>query len=233
MNKLKEIREKKGLTLKELSDALKKNDINISPDSLAKYERGERKPKYDKWVGIATFYGVTVPYLQGIAFTKYDIYKILNDDYLSNVELTLAVVKYLTYTNIQSPESLFSKDELINFDSKVQEYWKTNFSFIFSSETVASLLYMDKHSRHSFKIDQKLIYVIDKKTLDITKTPISKAFDDITEEKEFCLKYFWLDRDEITRFASKKAINKYIDEAIKELKEFKEVLKDLPDNKQK
>ena len=61
MNRLKELREKKGLTLKELSATLKKQDVIISPDSLAKYERGERKPKYDKWAGIAKFYGVLYP----------------------------------------------------------------------------------------------------------------------------------------------------------------------------
>lgn len=72
MNKLKELREKKGLTLKQLSDALKENNVNISPDSLAKYERGERKPKYDKWVGIAKFYGVPVPYLQGLTISEDD-----------------------------------------------------------------------------------------------------------------------------------------------------------------
>lgn len=73
MNRLKELREKKGLTLKELSEALKKDDINISPDSLAKYERGERKPKYEKIISLAKFYDVSVQYLQGLEPDLYTI----------------------------------------------------------------------------------------------------------------------------------------------------------------
>ena len=84
MNKLKELREKKGLTLKELSDALKEKNIKISPDSLAKYERGERKPKYDKLIEIAKFYGVPTAFLQGTAFSKNEIFEIVSKEYVNS-----------------------------------------------------------------------------------------------------------------------------------------------------
>ena len=65
MNRLKELRKKEGLTLKEVSDKLKARDVKVLPDSLAKYERGDREPKLETWQKLADFFQVSVPYLQG------------------------------------------------------------------------------------------------------------------------------------------------------------------------
>lgn len=62
MNRIKQLRTSNNLTLKQLSQKL---DNKISPDALAKYERGEREPKIDKWQILAKYFGVSVPYLQG------------------------------------------------------------------------------------------------------------------------------------------------------------------------
>lgn len=44
MNRLKEVRKEHGLTLKQLSKELKEQlGIDVVPDTLSKYERGERK----------------------------------------------------------------------------------------------------------------------------------------------------------------------------------------------
>ncbi|MCX8721420.1 MULTISPECIES: helix-turn-helix domain-containing protein [unclassified Lactobacillus] len=66
MNRLKELRQKNNLTLKELSEQLSKRNIKISADALAKYERGDREPKIDKWNHLAEFYGVSPDYLMGL-----------------------------------------------------------------------------------------------------------------------------------------------------------------------
>ena len=66
MNRLKELRQKNNLTLKELSEQLSKRDFKISADALAKYERGDREPKIDKWNHLAEFYGVSPEYLMGL-----------------------------------------------------------------------------------------------------------------------------------------------------------------------
>ena len=65
MNRLKELRESKKLTFKELSNELKSRNVSISPDSLSKYEREARNPKIDKWQALADYFGVSIPYLQG------------------------------------------------------------------------------------------------------------------------------------------------------------------------
>ena len=71
MNRFKELREQKHLTLNELSIALKaQQQIYISPDSLAKYEQGERQPKIDKLEALAKFYDTSVAYLRGTNMSK-------------------------------------------------------------------------------------------------------------------------------------------------------------------
>lgn len=67
MSNLKLLRKKKKLTLKELSNDLKRNGIVLSPDSLAKYERGEREPKLETWERLANYFSVSTPYLMGLS----------------------------------------------------------------------------------------------------------------------------------------------------------------------
>ena len=59
MNRIKELREKKGMSIDQLSKELKAKGISISPASISKYEREERKPKIDKWIKLADFFGVS------------------------------------------------------------------------------------------------------------------------------------------------------------------------------
>lgn len=65
MERLRELRKEKKLTLRQLSDELAKMNFKISADSLGKYERGERNPKLDKAIEIATYFHVPVSYLLG------------------------------------------------------------------------------------------------------------------------------------------------------------------------
>lgn len=80
-NRLRELREEKGLTLKELVDDLRKVDLKISSDTLAKYERGEREPKLERWQRLANYFGVSVSYLQGISEYK----SFSNEDIIENI----------------------------------------------------------------------------------------------------------------------------------------------------
>lgn len=61
MNRLKELRKQKHLTLQELADK-----TGLSNQAISFYERGKRKPKIETWQKLADFFGVSVPYLQGI-----------------------------------------------------------------------------------------------------------------------------------------------------------------------
>ena len=84
MNNLRKLRKQRKLTLKELSQKLlTENKIKISPDALAKYERGDREPKIEKWEALANFFNVSVPYLQGA--TTYRVLDSLEEGIYSHV----------------------------------------------------------------------------------------------------------------------------------------------------
>lgn len=61
MNKIKELRKNKGVTVKELSKI-----IGISQSMLSNYENGNSVPR-DKeiWKKLADYFGVSIPYLMG------------------------------------------------------------------------------------------------------------------------------------------------------------------------
>ena len=82
-NRLKQLREQRGLSLEKLQNELKnKVDLKISSDSLSRYELFQRNPKPETWKKLADFYGVSVPYLQG-AYSKEEIIEFYNE-YLQN-----------------------------------------------------------------------------------------------------------------------------------------------------
>ena len=57
-NKLKSLRENKGLLQKELADIL-----NISLSSISMYERGERQPDNETLKKISNYFNVSIDYL--------------------------------------------------------------------------------------------------------------------------------------------------------------------------
>ena len=71
MNRLQELRQKAGLTQKELAQK-----IEVTPQLVSTYERGTRNPKIDSLQKIADFFGVSIQYLQGTAstFRKYQLW---------------------------------------------------------------------------------------------------------------------------------------------------------------
>ena len=60
-NRLKELRTKKHLTLKELGEQL-----GMPNNTLSQYETGKREPKLETWQKIADFFHVPTEYLLGI-----------------------------------------------------------------------------------------------------------------------------------------------------------------------
>ena len=59
-NRIKELRQKNNLTLKELGQK-----IGMANNTISQYETGKREPKLETWQKLADFFGVSVPYLQG------------------------------------------------------------------------------------------------------------------------------------------------------------------------
>ena len=67
MNRLKELRQEKDLTLLELREELKdKQGITFSTSQLSYYENGKRSPRRkDAWELIADYFNVSVSYILG------------------------------------------------------------------------------------------------------------------------------------------------------------------------
>lgn len=64
-NRIKELRQKKNLTLRELSKKTGISDVNLS-----RYERETVQPRVKMWNKLADFFGVDVAYLQGLSDIK-------------------------------------------------------------------------------------------------------------------------------------------------------------------
>ena len=68
MNRIKELRQKNNLTLKELGQK-----VGMANNTLSQYETGKREPKLETWNKLAVFFNVSIPYLQGIDEEIYDL----------------------------------------------------------------------------------------------------------------------------------------------------------------
>lgn len=157
MNRLKELRQRKNLTFKELSKKLQEDGIRISSDSLAKYERGDREPKIDKWQALANFFDVTVPYLQGIddkpntGYSKDYIYKQLDDAYK---EKWKDPTGQIMGGGFDKTVDAYLKRAKIKKPSKIDKtFWKTNFNFLFDNPNIRRLLTTkDKYNDDDIKL---------------------------------------------------------------------------------
>lgn len=68
MNRIKELRKKNHLTLKDMGSKL-----NMLDSTLSQYENEKRTPNEPTWQALANFFNVSVPYLQGIDEEVYDL----------------------------------------------------------------------------------------------------------------------------------------------------------------
>ena len=66
MNRIKELRQSKGLTQDELATKL-----GVTRQAVSLYEKGQRKPKIERWKKLADYFGVSVPYIKGELDTEY------------------------------------------------------------------------------------------------------------------------------------------------------------------
>ncbi|MCZ0744927.1 helix-turn-helix domain-containing protein [Ligilactobacillus sp. UO.C109] len=97
-NRIKEIRNKEKLTLRELSQK-----IGIASNTLSQYETGKREPKLEMWQALAKSLSVPVPYLQGLGVSRseainYVVDKILDENEQDNYfSIFRSITKNLWY----------------------------------------------------------------------------------------------------------------------------------------
>ena len=114
MNRLKELRQEKDLTLLELREELKdKQGITFSTSQLSSFENGKRSPRRkDAWELIADYFNVSVPYLLGY---NNDFEKQIRIDTLNNLiyKMHTAHVSLLEKTDKEAFWAGFETAELI------------------------------------------------------------------------------------------------------------------------
>lgn len=109
MNRIREVRRQRGLTLEKLGEA-----IGLSSNTISRYETGAREPKLKNWIRMVQALNVDVGYLQGTSPT-YDTYHEQIDWYLDSS------LKGMDFS--PTPQAVDARP-VISLDSdKYQFYW--------------------------------------------------------------------------------------------------------------
>lgn len=120
MDRIKELRKEKGLTLKGLSYYTR---IPIS--TLSSYEKGERKPKIDNLTSLAKYFNVPIPYLQGIGMSESEFKEKLFNTIVHNPKFAKNIAGYFSGVN---------QDIVLNASNEITEnnYQELKDSFVLS-----------------------------------------------------------------------------------------------------
>ncbi|MCS8594534.1 helix-turn-helix domain-containing protein [Leuconostoc citreum] len=123
-NRLKELRNSKGLSMKQMSKDLvkKKYFDNITDATLSNYENEKREPKLDTWKKLADYFGVDVGYLQGVTnltHTKPDFFNTDHSD-MEPEEYFNELEKYLGQEDAQERTENFEANTLKSASKKAQ-----------------------------------------------------------------------------------------------------------------
>lgn len=120
-NKLKKLREEKGITQKELSELL-----NISTSAYGYYEQGKSFPNLETILLLSEYYNVSIDYLLGKSNYKYCVETLLkkfnipsyNEDSIEKIKLLLSeIIRELNKNQINLPS-----DELNDIIDKLVDY---------------------------------------------------------------------------------------------------------------
>lgn len=140
MNRIKEIRQEKKLSQKDLAKKL-----NISQQAISLYEKGDREPKLETWQKLADFFGVSVPYLQGISDIK-------------DLETVSTFEKFLESLE-KTPDGKSTKvpvDEMLALMNglKLKTFLKINSSIISKQNGELSENDLKKYNKIAFNLDK-------------------------------------------------------------------------------
>lgn len=64
-NRIKEVRLSQIKTIEQVA-----NELNVAPITISRYERNNREPKIETWQKLADYFGVPIPYLQGLGVSR-------------------------------------------------------------------------------------------------------------------------------------------------------------------
>ena len=86
MNRIKQLRQEKKLSIDQLSNELKKRGVSISPASISKYEREARNPKIENWDALANYFNVSVDYFKACDINFFFGFKLMPSNTLEEAK---------------------------------------------------------------------------------------------------------------------------------------------------
>lgn len=98
MNRLRQVRKQKGLTIKKVAD-----EIGISENGLCNYELEKREPRRETWIKLADYYCVPVAYLMGLPDGL--VQHINKTQSMTFEELHEAIIQWAENRNMISPKN--------------------------------------------------------------------------------------------------------------------------------
>ena len=114
MNKLREARKIKGLTLKEVAE-----DVGIADNTLQQYETEKREPKKETWIKLADYYCVPVSYLMGLPDGL--VQHINKSQAMTFEELHEAIIQWAEDRNMIKPDRLTGLAQLAKVTEELGE----------------------------------------------------------------------------------------------------------------
>lgn len=220
-NRIKELRNKKGLSQAQLAD-----ELGISNQIISFYENDKREPKIEMWQKLADFFGVSVPYLQDNTFSKTDIFRIMSKEYVSPSSDPFwcsEIDAHLFIIGEKDLSDTFTKDEIKNFTSDVEKFFKDNFQFVFFTKKGKELLMIEKSKKKSVtdKICRNLCDAVDFVDAHLISTLISEVYDEKVKEK---LDHFNANKDILLKVSSKADVILETKQLIKALSQFLQII---------
>lgn len=114
MNRLRQTRKLKGITLNEVAE-----DIGITKQALSYYETEKREPKKETWIKLADYYCVPVSYLMGLPDGL--VQHINKSQAMTFEELHEAIIQWAEDRNMIKPDRLTGLAQLAKVTEELGE----------------------------------------------------------------------------------------------------------------
>lgn len=169
MNRIKELRQSRGLTLKQLSTELKEQSgVSISDGQLSNYENEKRSPRnQDTWKKMADFFDVSVGYLMGL--TNLNRMNLPNDPY-ENLQKSTSYDYY--YNSLENAFNLLSGALISPLSNDVSN---ESISEAIESYAVGYDLLLRQHGPQKAKIYSDVISLVNELALPYTNNKMHKS----------------------------------------------------------
>lgn len=114
MNRLRQVRKQKEITLKEVAE-----DVGIADNTLQQYETEKREPKKETWIKLADYYCVPVSYLMGLPDGL--VQHINKTQSMTFEELHEAIIQWAEDRNMIKPDRLTGLAQLAKVTEELGE----------------------------------------------------------------------------------------------------------------